>query len=52
MRIYLHGQYDPYTISGKKVEKAVLSTIIGKKIKNKDALANPDCLSQYSKLEF
>ena len=42
----------PYTISGKKVEKAVLSTIIGKKIKNKDALANPDCLSQYSKLEF
>ena len=42
----------PYTISGKKVEKAVLSTIIGKEIKNKDALANPDCLSQYSKLEF
>ena len=42
----------PYTISGKKVEKAVLSTIIGKKIKNKDALANPDCLPQYSKLKF
>ena len=42
----------PYTISGKKVEKAVLATVIGKKIKNKDALANPDCLSQYSKLEF
>ncbi len=42
----------PYTISGKKVEKAVLATIIGEKIKNKDALANPDCLPQYSKLKF
>ena len=42
----------PYTISGKKVEKAVLSTIIGKEIKNKDALANPESLEQYSKLSF
>ena len=42
----------PYTISGKKVEKAVLSTIIGKEIKNKDVLANPESLEQYSKLSF
>jgi len=42
----------PYTISGKKVEKAVLSTIIGKEVKNKDALANPESLGQYSDLSF
>ena len=42
----------PYTISGKKVEKAVLYTIIGREVKNKDALANPNSLSQYSNLEF
>tara|TARA_B110000014_G_scaffold219860_1_gene175602 strand:- start:171 stop:1313 length:1143 start_codon:yes stop_codon:yes gene_type:complete len=42
----------PYTISGKKVEKAVLSTIIGKEVKNKDALANPESLGQYSNLSF
>ena len=42
----------PYTISGKKVEKAVLSTILGKKIKNKDALANPESLQQYSNFQF
>ena len=42
----------PYTISGKKVEKAVLSTIIGEKIKNKDALANPESLKEYSNLPF
>ena len=42
----------PYTISGKKVEKAVLSTIIGKEVKNKDALANPESLEQYSSLSF
>jgi len=42
----------PYTISGKKVEKAALSTILGKKIKNKDALANPESLQQYSNFQF
>ncbi len=42
----------PYTISGKKVEKAVLSTIIGEKIKNKEALANPESLREYSSLPF
>ena len=42
----------PYTISGKKVEKAVLSTILGKKIKNKDALANPSSLEEYSNFKF
>ena len=42
----------PYTISGKKVEKAILSVILGKKIKNKDALANPESLKEYSNLQF
>ena len=42
----------PYTISGKKVEKAVLSAILGKKILNKDALANPESLKEYSHLPF
>ena len=42
----------PYTISGKKVEKAVLSTIIGKEVKNKDALANPESLLEYMNLAF
>ena len=42
----------PYTISGKKVEKAVLATITGRPVGNKDALANPDSLEQYSNLSF
>jgi acetoacetyl-CoA synthetase len=42
----------PYTISGKKVEKAVLSTILGKEVMNKDALANPQSLKEYSNLLF
>ena len=42
----------PYTISGKKVEKAVLATITGRKVGNKDALANPESLKQYSVLSF
>jgi len=40
----------PYTISGKKVEKAVLATIMGKEVPNKDALANPESLKQFSVL--
>ena len=42
----------PYTISGKKVEKAVLHSVLGKKIKNKDTLINPDSLNEYSNLPF
>ena len=42
----------PYTISGKKVEKAVLHTILGKSVKNKDALINPDSLKEFSNLPF
>ena len=42
----------PYTISGKKVEKAVLASITGKLVGNKDALANPESLTQYSSLSF
>ena len=40
----------PYTISGKKVEKAVLHSILGKKVKNQDALINPQSLNEYSNL--
>ena len=42
----------PYTISGKKVEKAVLHAILGKTVKNKDALINPDSLKEFSNLPF
>ena len=37
----------PYTINGKKVEIAVKKIIHGKDVKNKDALANPECLDYY-----
>jgi acetoacetyl-CoA synthetase len=37
----------PYTINGKKVEIAVKKIIHGLQVKNKDALANPDCLDYY-----
>ena len=39
----------PRTISGKKVEKAVLQTIKGEKVENKFALANPKSLENFSK---
>jgi acetoacetyl-CoA synthetase len=42
----------PYTISGKKVEKAVLAAITGKPVDNRDALANPDALDAYAHLPF
>jgi acetoacetyl-CoA synthetase len=42
----------PYTISGKKVEKAVLHSILGKNVKNKDALSNPESLTEYANLPF
>jgi len=40
----------PYTISGKKVEKAVRMAIAGEPVTNKDALANPESLEQYASL--
>jgi acetoacetyl-CoA synthetase len=36
------------TISGKKVEIAVTRMIHGEPVPNRDALANPDALEQYS----
>ena len=40
----------PYTLSGKKVEKAVQRTIAGQPVANRDALANPDSLDEYASL--
>lgn len=40
----------PRTISGKKVELAVMRIIHGETIENRDALANPDSLEQFKKL--
>ncbi len=37
----------PYTINGKKVEIAVKKIIHGLEVKNKDALANPECLDAF-----
>jgi acetoacetyl-CoA synthetase len=42
----------PYTISGKKVEKAVRQVIAGEPVKNRDALANPEALDEYADLPF
>ena len=41
----------PKTKNGKLVELAVKSTIEGTKIKNKEALANPEILEQYKNLK-
>jgi acetoacetyl-CoA synthetase len=41
----------PYTINMKKVELAVRNVIHGEPVTNRDALANPDCLSEYENLE-
>lgn len=40
----------PYTINGKKVEVAVKKIIHGLDVKNKDALANPECLDFYKNI--
>ncbi|SMF14637.1 acetoacetyl-CoA synthetase [Alteromonadaceae bacterium Bs31] len=40
----------PYTRSGKKIELAVSKIINGKKITNKEAIANPECLAEYKKI--
>lgn len=36
----------PYTLNGKKVEKAILNCITGKAMKNRGSLSNPDCLDK------
>jgi acetoacetyl-CoA synthetase len=41
----------PRTISGKLVEMAVLKTVQGEEVKNKDALANPQALNHFRDLE-
>ncbi|MGH8929648.1 MAG: AMP-binding enzyme, partial [Egibacteraceae bacterium] len=40
----------PYTISGKKVEKAVLAVLCGQPVSNRDALANPESLDAFPRL--
>jgi acetoacetyl-CoA synthetase len=40
----------PYTISGKKVEKAVRDVLAGRTLDNRDALANPESLDAYEAL--
>jgi acetoacetyl-CoA synthetase len=40
----------PYTRSGKKVELAVTKIIRGEAVSNKDALANPESLTEYEAL--
>jgi acetoacetyl-CoA synthetase len=40
----------PYTINMKKVELAVRNVIHGDPVTNRDALANPNCLSEYEGL--
>lgn len=37
----------PYTLNGKKVEKAVLQLLTGVEVKNKGSLANPDSLDSF-----
>ena len=37
----------PYTISGKKVEKAVRPIVAGEAVTNRDAIANPEVLEEY-----
>ncbi len=38
----------PYTLSGKKVEKAVRNVVAGEPVTNRDALANPEALDDYT----
>lgn len=40
----------PYTLNGKKVELAVLKTILGEEVKNKSALMNPNSLEQFKNI--
>ena len=41
----------PYTINMKKVELAVRNVVHGDPVTNRDALANPNCLSEYENLD-
>ncbi|HRP01290.1 MAG TPA: acetoacetate--CoA ligase [Candidatus Kapabacteria bacterium] len=43
-------QQVPITISGKKVELAILKTLNGEEVKNKTALANPESLEQFKNI--
>jgi len=38
----------PYTISGKKVEKAVCEVLAGRPVLNRDTLADPGVLDEYA----
>jgi len=40
----------PYTINGKKVEVAIKKILVGEEVKNKNALANPECLDLYKNI--
>ncbi len=40
----------PYTLSGKKVEKAVRKLLSGEEVVNRNALANPASLDEYAEL--
>ncbi|MCG3129136.1 MAG: Acetyl-coenzyme A synthetase [Phycisphaerae bacterium] len=42
----------PRTISGKKVELAILQALRGEVVKNRDALANPEALDQFAGIHF
>jgi acetoacetyl-CoA synthetase len=42
----------PYTLSGKKVEKAVRQVIAGREVPNRDALANPGSLDEYAGIDL
>ena len=42
----------PRTISGKKVEIAVSKIINGEEVENKDSIANPESLVQFSEIEL
>ncbi|MEM7445993.1 MAG: acetoacetate--CoA ligase, partial [Pseudomonadota bacterium] len=41
----------PYTLNGKRVEKAVKSVVAGEPVKNRSSLINPECLDEYASLE-
>lgn len=42
----------PYTINGKKVEKAVKKLLAGEPVDNREALANPESLDAFAELEL
>ncbi|UPL02939.1 hypothetical protein LCI18_013873 [Fusarium solani-melongenae] len=45
----LHVKGIPYTMSGKKVEKAVKSVVTGERVRNAGAISNAECLKEYEK---